>query len=85
MKRLTFLLCLNVLFASAQTPKDSLALANAPWKTKTLAKGVIWKYAHFQQKELFEANQSINIIEVSRKSRKFVWEIITADSLNKRD
>lgn len=85
MKRLTFLLCLNVLFASAQTTKDSVALANAPWKTEFLAKGVIWKYAHFQQKELFEANQSINIVEVSRKSRKFVWEIITADSLNKRD
>jgi exopolysaccharide biosynthesis protein len=85
MKSLAFLLSLNVVVVTAQTPKDSLALANAPWQTEKLSKGIVWKRAHFQQKELFDANQSINVIEIDHRRRSHTWEIITADSLNKKD
>jgi len=85
MKRLTFLLLLNVLFATAQTPKDSIAIVNSPWLIERIAKGVVWKRVHFQQSDLFDADQNINIIEIENRRKKLTWEIITADSLSKKD
>jgi exopolysaccharide biosynthesis protein len=85
MKHLAFLLLLNLTAVYAQTPTDSMAIKQAKWTVEEIAKGIQWRKVHFQQKELFNANQSINVLELPVKSRRFRWAVVTADSLDKKD
>lgn len=78
MKKLLFLLFVSH-FSLAQ--KDSLTILQADWRTENLGKGITWKYKHFNQKELFEGNQSINIIETKLKNRKLTFNIAVADTM----
>ena len=80
MKKLVFLLLLSKLcFAQ----NDSLVIKNASWKIFDLGNKISWKSVHFQQKELFNANQSINIIETHLKNRKIKFGFAVADSMKK--
>ena len=47
---------------------DSLTVVNAKWETEKIAKGLVWKKYLFKG-DLFGSNQSINILEVSSKSK----------------
>ena len=85
MKHLTFLLLLNLTAVYAQTPTDSMAIKQAKWTVEEIAKGIQWRKVHFQQKELFKANQSINVLALPVKSRQYRWAVATADSLEKKD
>lgn len=85
MKPILFLLLLTTSYLQAQTDSDSTALVQGSWEIQNLPKGIIWKKIHFQNNELFKANQSINILELPRKSRQFSWALVTADSLKKTD
>lgn len=78
MKKLLFLLFVSFL-SSAQ--KDSLTILQADWETENIGNGITWKYKHFNQKDLFEGNQSINIIETKLKNRKIKFNIAVADMM----
>lgn len=78
MKKLLFLLFVSYL---SYAQKDSLTILQADWKTENLGSGITWKYKHFSNKELFEGNQSINIIETKLKNRKINFNIAVADTM----
>jgi len=85
MKQILFLLLLNLSVLHAQTAEDSVILGKAPWKIQELPHGMTWKSVHFQHRELFKANQSINILCIPIRRRKLRWGIATADSLDKKN
>ncbi|MBO9202381.1 MULTISPECIES: phosphodiester glycosidase family protein [Niastella] len=66
-----------------QAQSDSLRVVNAKWANKKLAKGVIWKSTRVENNELFNANQYINVIEVSPNNRRVKLHIVHSDSLEK--
>ncbi|MFN8349233.1 MAG: phosphodiester glycosidase family protein [Spirosomataceae bacterium] len=85
MKPLLFLLLLNLSALYAQTPGDSSVLHHARWNVQEIGRRIRWKYIHFQKRELFNANENINVLEIPYRSRRFKWGIVTADSLPKKD
>jgi exopolysaccharide biosynthesis protein len=57
-----------------------------PWhslQTKKIAKGVSWKQIVYTQNGLINANQYLNVIEVTKKNRKYRLHIVRSDSLEK--
>lgn len=78
MKKLFFLLIISKLcFAQ----NDSLVIKNANWQLTDIGKGITWKSIHFKQKELFNANQSVNIIETRLKNHQIKFGFLAADSM----
>ena len=78
MKKLFFLLLFSKLcFAQ----NDSLTIKNANWTSTDIGNGITWKSYHFKQKELFDGNQLINIIETRLKNRKLKFGFLAADSM----
>ena len=78
MKKLLLFICLTQ-FAFAQN--DSIVIKNAPWKTTKLDKKILWKSIIFANKELFNANESINILEIRLKNKRIKFGLAAADSL----
>ena len=78
MKKLLFLILLSQ-FCIAQD--DAAIIKNATWETTKLGKKFYWKRIHFKQKELFDANQSINILEISLTTKKVKFGFATVDSV----
>lgn len=78
MKKLLFLILLSQ-FCIAQD--DAAIIKNATWETTKLGKKFYWKRIHFKQKELFDANQSINILEISLTTKKVKFAFATVDSI----
>lgn len=76
---LLLILCLQWFGAGAQT--DSISFIGTTWKVQTLAKGITWKSFHFENKSLFNANENINIIEISPKQKKYRLHVVHSDSL----
>lgn len=67
MKKIAILLFLGIsLCGYAQN--DSIALVTGKWSENTVANGVIHKYIHFENKEIFGANEYISIIEINKLS-----------------
>ncbi len=78
MKKLLFF----ILFAHFCIAQDDAAIIkNVTWETTKLGKKFYWKRIHFKQKELFEANQSINILEISLTTKKVKFGFATVDSI----
>jgi exopolysaccharide biosynthesis protein len=48
---------------------DSIAVVQAAWQVKTLAKGIRWQHFHFDKKQLFASNQNIHFIKLKNKKR----------------
>lgn len=70
MKQLLFILAMTLLAGSGFAQSDSLTLLKADWAKKKLMKGVIWRSVHFSQKNLFGANEEINVIEITKEGLK---------------
>ncbi len=78
MKKLLFLLLFSKLcFAQ----NDSITIKNANWTSTDLGNRITWKSIHFKQKELFNGNQSINIIETRLNNRKIKFGFLAADTM----
>lgn len=74
------------LFASTLTvlaQTDSVAIVNANWQQKKLAKGVNWEYVHFNQNDLFNANQWISIVKIAPGSKSVKLTMAYSDSLER--
>ncbi|MDZ7936442.1 MAG: phosphodiester glycosidase family protein [Emticicia sp.] len=78
MKKLLFFILLSH-FCVAQD-YDTI-IKNAKWETTKLGKKFYWKKTHFKQRELFGANQSINILEISLNNKKVKFGFATVDSM----
>ncbi|MFM2269627.1 MAG: hypothetical protein RL757_3068 [Bacteroidota bacterium] len=80
MKKIIAISGILVFFSEIMTAqhRDSLAFARANWTYDTLRTGLIWQQNHFQQKEIFESNQHINIIRVVKKNEKNVIRLASA-------
>ncbi|WP_207510849.1 phosphodiester glycosidase family protein [Longitalea luteola] len=51
---------------------DSSVFVAAKWETQTVAPGTTWKHYHFNNKNLFNANQNINILDITLKKKKAI-------------
>jgi exopolysaccharide biosynthesis protein len=78
MKKLLFFIVLSH-FCIAQD--EVPIIKNVTWETTKLGKKFYWKRTHFKQKELFNANQSINILEISLNNKKVKFGLATVDSM----
>ena len=82
MKKTLLLLYIIVTGFCAFGQNDSLALARANWKSKEIAPGIFWKSVRFTKNELFNANESINMVEISpRGAANSKLHIVHSDSL----
>lgn len=66
---IAFLLLIYTTALFAQ--QDSITFTTAQWETKTIAPGVTWKHYHFK-KDLFNANQNINVLEIKLKKKRAI-------------
>jgi exopolysaccharide biosynthesis protein len=48
--------------------QDSTVFTTVQWETQTISPGIVWKHHHFK-KDLFNANQNINILEIKLKKK----------------
>jgi len=68
--KLIFLLVIELLIVwSVTAQNDSLSLVSAKWETEEIAEGIVWKHFLFKG-NLFNSNQSINILEIRKNKRK---------------
>ncbi|WP_205510887.1 phosphodiester glycosidase family protein [Longitalea arenae] len=63
-------LLINSLVVFSQN--DSLVFVSAKWETQKIAPGITWKHYHFNNKDLFNANQNINIIDINLKKKRAI-------------
>ncbi len=83
MKYLCILLISCAGFTSAQSrtsTDDSLALMKATWNFLDVAPGVTWKHVHLKNKELFQSNQNINVLDTKLRNRRVVFGLVSADT-----
>lgn len=78
-KILCLLLFSQICFAQQIKSKDSLTITSTTWKTQDIGRRILWKSYHFNQKELFEGNQMINILETPLKNKKIKFDLVAAD------
>ncbi|HLS95299.1 MAG TPA: phosphodiester glycosidase family protein [Sphingobacterium sp.] len=66
-KRIYVLIVFFLFITSASFAQslDSIAVASKQWNTKEIAKGLLWKQAHFDT--LFDSEQEINFLEIDLK------------------
>jgi exopolysaccharide biosynthesis protein len=76
-----FLFLLLVLCFRAVAQNDSATFAHTTWNVQILAKGIVWKSFHFENKSLFNVNENINIIEISPKQKGYRLHVVHSDSL----
>lgn len=77
-----FWIMLAVIPAKAQHSfsSDSVALLKATWSFLDVAPGVTWKHTHLKEKELFQSNQNINILDTKLKNRRVTFGMVSADT-----
>jgi exopolysaccharide biosynthesis protein len=73
----SFLLLISTALSAQQ---DSIVFTSAQWETQTIAPGVIWKHYHFK-KDLFNANQNINILEIKGTKKTAIALVCEAKTL----
>lgn len=62
--------------------QDSIAVVNAKWETKRIARGISLKHYGFTGNTLFNSNQNITILEVKQK-RKLEFDLAAEARLKK--
>ncbi|RYU92947.1 phosphodiester glycosidase family protein [Emticicia agri] len=78
-KILGLLLVSQICIAQRVQSVDSLIISITNWKTQPLGNRILWKSYHFDQKDVFESNQMINILETPLKNKKIKFGLAAAD------
>jgi exopolysaccharide biosynthesis protein len=78
MKKILFFILLSHICIAQD---EASIIKNVTWETTKLGKKFYWKRIHFKQKELFNANQSINMLEISLNNKKVKFGFATVDSM----
>jgi len=68
MKKYIIFLLLLFSINYSYSQNDSIILVNAKWDVKEVAKGVVYKWVHFNNQEIFNSNQFISIVEIAPDS-----------------
>ncbi|WP_316830318.1 phosphodiester glycosidase family protein [Pedobacter aquatilis] len=91
-KTITLFLFLSIPFLGFAQQKDSLTFVKTRWQKTRIAKQVRLFNYHFDQKNLFAANENISFLEIKNTGNKAVFkfaaeekELITASSFGSRD
>ena len=72
------------IYCIAQNATNMSKFTETTWQTETLGKGITWQHFHFNDKQLFNSNQHINIVRLGKKMRKLQWVFVSGgDSLLK--
>ncbi len=81
--KLTFILIISQWTCiGAQNASDSLVFLTAKWDTSRIEKNILHLHYHFNEKQLFNANQNIHILKFKNKPRKIHLAFASAgDSL----
>lgn len=82
-KSILLSLILSCLFVSLFAQQDSAVVTGSGWTVKKIARRVQWKQIHVTGNQLFNANQNINIIEISPRAKKIKLAVAYSDSLDK--
>jgi exopolysaccharide biosynthesis protein len=79
------LLFIALLFCSVSVAaqSDSINWILNPRHTKKIAKGVSWIQIAFTQRQLFDTSQNLNVIEITKKAKRYRLHIVRSDSLEK--
>lgn len=93
LKKIFFVLALFASgFSAFGQNTDSITLVKAKWHKKRIARQVILFRHHFDQKNLFAANQNISFLEIKNTGRKVVFaigaeekELLTTGNFGLRD
>ncbi|MBA4849183.1 phosphodiester glycosidase family protein [Emticicia sp. BO119] len=78
-KILYLLLFSQICFAQQTYTKDTQTITTTQWKTQDIGYRILWKNHHFNQKNLFDGNQMINILETPLKNKKIRFGLVAAD------
>ncbi|MNK12644.1 hypothetical protein D3C87_307180 [compost metagenome] len=81
MKKCYMLFCALLLSLQLLAQTDSIALVNAEWAVKELTPQVYWKNIHFTHRNLFAANENINLIIISPHANGIRLAVGYSDSL----
>jgi exopolysaccharide biosynthesis protein len=82
-KRIPVLIALLLWAGFIAAQSDPINWVNHPRQSKKIAKGVTWTQIVFTQNDLFNANQYLNVIEITKKGRRSRLHIVRSDSLEK--
>ncbi|WP_246862680.1 hypothetical protein [Pedobacter sp. KBS0701] len=93
LKKLFFALALFISgFSAFGQNTDSITVIKAKWQKNRVAKQVILFRHHFDQKNLFAANENISFLEIKNTGRKAVFaigaeekELVTTSNFGLRD
>jgi len=79
------LLFIALLFAtvSVKSQADPIDWILNPRQTKQIAKGVSWTQIAFTGRKLFDTSQYLNVIEITKKAKRYRLHIVRSDSLEK--
>ncbi|MFV0484264.1 MAG: phosphodiester glycosidase family protein [Bacteroidales bacterium] len=82
MKRIYLLLSIFFLLTIiGVAQQDSLIFTSVEWENQDIHKGLTWEKYHFKNKELFNSNQNINILELVPTANKLSLAFVCSDSL----
>ncbi|WP_443937293.1 phosphodiester glycosidase family protein [Pedobacter sp. MW01-1-1] len=71
----TFLLFFLSGYALSAQNIDSLSVVQAKWQKTKISKHLVLRKYHFNEKNLFSANENISIVEVKNKGRKAIFAL----------
>ena len=66
--------------SNAQSPADTRVILEAQWQANELGRGLVWKRHLFANKQLYNANQSINYVETRLRNRQVRIAFVSADT-----
>lgn len=81
MKLMSLSVVIFLVFFRAEAQSDSVTFAHTKWQAQTLAKGIVWKHAYFQNQSLFNADENINVVEISPRQKHYRLHVVHSDSL----
>jgi len=67
----------------AEAQADPINWILNPRQTKRIAKGVTWTQMAFTNRTLFDTNQNLNVIQITKKAKRYRLHIVRSDSLEK--
>jgi exopolysaccharide biosynthesis protein len=79
------LVFITLLFCSVSVAaqSDPINWIINPRQTQKLAKGVTWTQISFTKRKLFDTCQYLNVIEITKKAKRYRLHIVRSDSLEK--
>jgi len=82
-KKHILIIALVVSALSVEAQTDPIDWILNPRQTKKIARGVTWTQIAFTKRKLFDTSQYLNVIQVTKKAKRYRLHIVRSDSLEK--